>query len=41
LLLKVDKRKVFDAAAKHFSMNGAQRTMLEGVYDHLMSEEQK
>lgn len=40
LLVKIDKKKIFDVAAKRFNMNTAQRTMLEGVYDHLMKEDQ-
>lgn len=37
-MLKVDKDKIFDYASKRFSMNPAQRAVLENIYDHLMKE---
>jgi len=39
LLLKIDRKKMFDAAEKHFSMNPAQRMMMEGVFTNLFKNE--
>jgi hypothetical protein len=38
LLLKIDKKNIFDSAAKRFNMNKIQRSLLEGVYDELMKD---
>lgn len=40
LLLKIDKQKLFDHASKMMNMNPAQRTLLEGLYDHMMQKKE-
>lgn len=41
LLLKINKKKLFDSASKLFKMTPTQRTALEGLYEHFMEEEEK
>lgn len=39
MLLKIDKRKMFDIAGKRFKLSEAQRNVLEGVYDHMVGNQ--
>ncbi len=38
LLVKVDKKKMFDLAQKHLNLNPAIRQTMEGLYETMMSE---
>lgn len=40
LMLKIDKKKMFDAAAKQFNINPLVRTAMEGIYDTMLNEGQ-
>lgn len=37
LLVKIDKKKMFDAASKQFKINPVVRTAMEGIFDTMMS----
>lgn len=39
LLVKIDKQKMFDLAQRQFKLNPAQRMMMEGIYDSLISQQ--
>ena len=39
MLLKIDKKKMFDMAEKKFKIDPFVRQAMEGVYDNMMKEE--
>jgi hypothetical protein len=38
LMLKIDKKKMFDMAQKHLKLNPAIRQTMEGLYDTMLTE---